>query len=105
MDAETTAPALPNPGPLAGLKVLELGQLIAGPFAGKTLADIVADPHFTARGMLQRITLPDGLALDVPGMVPKLCATPGALGALAPGLGEHTEAVLRDGWQNINRQN
>ena len=71
----------------------------------QTLADIVADPHFAARGMLQRITLPDGLALDLPGVVPKLSATPGALGALALGLGQHTEAVLRDGWQNINRQN
>ena len=30
-------------GPLAGLKILELGQLIAGPFAGKTLADFGAD--------------------------------------------------------------
>lgn len=30
-------------GPLAGLKVLELGQLIAGPFAAKTLADFGAD--------------------------------------------------------------
>ena len=29
--------------PLAGLKVLELGQLIAGPFAAKTLADFGAD--------------------------------------------------------------
>ncbi len=28
---------------LQGLKVLELGQLIAGPFAGKTLADFGAD--------------------------------------------------------------
>ena len=28
---------------LEGLKVLELGQLIAGPFAGKTLADFGAD--------------------------------------------------------------
>src|SRR4051812_30456317 len=35
------APA--TPGPLAGLKVLELGQLIAGPFAAKTLADFGAD--------------------------------------------------------------
>src|SRR5690606_20224928 len=26
-----------NTGPLAGLRILELGQLIAGPFAGKTL--------------------------------------------------------------------
>lgn len=39
---------MPNPaslsaGPLAGLKVLELGQLIAGPFAGKTLADFGAE--------------------------------------------------------------
>ena len=30
-------------GPLAGLKVLEMGQLIAGPFAAKTLADFGAD--------------------------------------------------------------
>jgi formyl-CoA transferase len=30
-------------GPLAGLKVVELGQLIAGPFAAKTLADFSAD--------------------------------------------------------------
>ena len=29
--------------PLEGLKVIELGQLIAGPFAGKTLAEFGAD--------------------------------------------------------------
>lgn len=35
---------LPQPqGPLCGLKVLELGQLIAGPFAAKTLADFGAE--------------------------------------------------------------
>lgn len=40
----TTAQAfVPATGPLAGLKVLELGQLIAGPFAAKTLADFGAD--------------------------------------------------------------
>ena len=33
----------PATGPLAGLKVLELGQLIAGPFAAKTLGDFGAD--------------------------------------------------------------
>ena len=42
-------------GPLAGLKVLELGQLIAGPFAGKFLSDFGADvvkvePPGDARG-------------------------------------------------------
>lgn len=35
--------ALPNVGALSGLKVVELGQLIAGPFAAKTLADFGAD--------------------------------------------------------------
>ncbi len=34
---------LPTPDALHGLKVLELGQLIAGPFAAKTLADFGAD--------------------------------------------------------------
>ena len=33
----------PATGPLAGLKVLELGQLIAGPFGAKTLGDFGAD--------------------------------------------------------------
>jgi formyl-CoA transferase len=33
----------PGIRPLSGLKVIELGQLIAGPFAGKTLADFGAD--------------------------------------------------------------
>ena len=33
----------PGAGPLAGLQVIELGQLIAGPFAAKTLADFGAD--------------------------------------------------------------
>jgi formyl-CoA transferase len=37
-----TSPPQPS-GPLAGLKVLEMGQLIAGPFAGKTLADFGAE--------------------------------------------------------------
>jgi formyl-CoA transferase len=32
-----------NGGPLSGLKVIELGQLIAGPFAAKTLSDFGAD--------------------------------------------------------------
>ncbi len=32
-----------TPGPLAGLKVVEMGQLIAGPFAAKTLGDFGAE--------------------------------------------------------------
>ncbi len=44
MDGSSTAGhGLPPVDALHGLKVLELGQLIAGPFAGKTLADFGAD--------------------------------------------------------------
>jgi crotonobetainyl-CoA:carnitine CoA-transferase CaiB-like acyl-CoA transferase len=39
--AEPVPPVVPQA--LAGLKVIELGQLIAGPFAGKTLADFGAE--------------------------------------------------------------
>jgi formyl-CoA transferase len=42
MTTTPTASAIP-PQALEGLKVIELGQLIAGPFAGKTLADFGAD--------------------------------------------------------------
>ncbi|MBI5257001.1 MAG: CoA transferase [Burkholderiales bacterium] len=59
-----------------------------------TVADIAADPHYRARAMIERITTADGLALDVPGICPKLSATPGAIRSLAPALGEHTREVL-----------
>ncbi|MBQ0934558.1 CoA transferase [Ideonella paludis] len=59
-----------------------------------TVRDIAQDPHFRARGMIERIVTAQGLALEVPGIVPKLSATPGSLRSLAPSLGEHTQAVL-----------
>jgi formyl-CoA transferase len=59
-----------------------------------TAKDIAEDPHYRARGMLQSITSADGLALEVPGIVPKLSLTPGAIGRRAPGLGEDTDAVI-----------
>jgi len=60
-----------------------------------TVQDIAQDPHFRARDMIRCIVTQSGLALDVPGVVPKLSATPGSLRTPAPTLGQHTEEVLR----------
>ena len=43
MDTDAASGAAPAGGPLAGLQVVELGQLIAGPFAARTLADFGAE--------------------------------------------------------------
>jgi formyl-CoA transferase len=37
----------------------------------------------------------DGEPLRVPGVIPKLSATPGAIRTPAPKLGEHTDEVLK----------
>jgi formyl-CoA transferase len=70
----------------------------AGVPAGKiyTVADIAADPHFEARGMLTQLELSDGTPVTVPGFVPKLSLTPGSHRRNAPALGQDTEAVLRE---------
>ncbi len=70
----------------------------AGVPAGRiyTVADIAADPHYAARGMLQQVALEDGTQLTVPGFVPKLSLTPGSHRRNAPALGQDTEAVLRE---------
>jgi formyl-CoA transferase len=60
-----------------------------------TVADIASDPHYQARGMIDRMTLVDGSTLSVPGIVPKLSVTPGSHYRNAPELGQDTDAVLR----------
>lgn len=58
--------------------------------------DIFEDPHYRARGMILTDTLADGTSITVPGIVPKLSATPGQVQWLGPALGAHTDDVLRD---------
>jgi formyl-CoA transferase len=76
------------------LAAMEAAEVPAGRIY--SAADIAADPHYAARGMLQKITAADGEPLTVPGVIPVLSATPGAIRSKAPKLGEHTEEVLRD---------
>jgi crotonobetainyl-CoA:carnitine CoA-transferase CaiB-like acyl-CoA transferase len=61
-----------------------------------TVADIAADPHYAAREMIRRIRTGDGAMLRVPGVVPKLSATPGGFEGGGPALGQHTDEVLRE---------
>ena len=61
-----------------------------------TIRDIVADAQYRAREMIRDIRLADGSALKVPGVVPKLSATPGGFDHGGPALGEHTNEVLRE---------
>jgi formyl-CoA transferase len=61
-----------------------------------TIADIAADPHYRARGMIEQVTLDDGTKLAVPGIVPKLSETPGGHRRNAPRLGQDTDDVLRE---------
>ena len=66
--------------------------------AGKvyTARDIVEDPHYRAREMIVPQLTRDGDTVEVPGVVPKLSATPGVLRTSAPRLGDDTDAVLRE---------
>ncbi len=66
--------------------------------AGKvyTARDIAEDPHYRAREMILRQHTRDGDVLEVPGIVPKLSATPGTVRSSAPHVGDDTEAVLRE---------
>jgi len=76
------------------LKVMETAEVPAGRIY--SAADIAADPHFAARGMIEEVIAGDGEPLKVPGIVPKLSATPGAIRSPAPKLGEHTDGVLKE---------
>ena len=60
-----------------------------------TVADIAADPHYRARGMIDTVRMDDGSDLAVPGVVPKLSRTPGGHRRNAPTIGQDTDAVLR----------
>ncbi len=76
------------------LAALEAADVPAGKIY--TVADIAADPHYAARGMLGQVMLDDGTQVAVPGFVPKLSRTPGSHRRNAPALGQDTDAVLRE---------
>ena len=59
-----------------------------------SIADIVADLQYQARGMIEKHKLGDNDEVWLPGIVPKLSDTPGRTQWIGPKLGAHTAAVL-----------
>jgi len=79
------------------LATLDAAQVPVGKIY--SAADIAHDPQYLAREMVLNTTARDGLPLKVPGIVPKLSATPGGLRRPAPRLGEHNADLQgRRGW-------
>ncbi|QQX83163.1 CoA transferase [Cupriavidus necator] len=77
----------------SALAVLRDAQVPSGRIY--TVKDIAEDPHYRARGVIESVTSAGGLTVEVPGVVPKLSASPGEIHDRAPTLGEHTDAVLK----------
>ena len=61
-----------------------------------SIEDIANDMQYKARHMIEAHKLRNGEEILLPGVVPKLSATPGGTKWLGPRLGEHTDAVLAD---------
>ena len=76
------------------LAVLEGASVPAGRIY--SIADIAADPHYKARGMLAETPMNDGSSIILPGIVPKLSVTPGGHRRNAPALGQDTDSVLQE---------
>tara|TARA_R110000822_G_scaffold31316_1_gene90591 strand:+ start:497 stop:1726 length:1230 start_codon:yes stop_codon:yes gene_type:complete len=71
-----------------------------------SVADMFTDPQFLARDMFVTGQLPDGKPFKMPGIVPKLSASPGSSEWTGPALGQHNEELLTQlgyGTQDIAR--
>lgn len=78
----------------SALAVLFKAQVPAGRIY--SVADMRTDPQFLARAMFESHRFSDGQPITLPGIVPKLSATPGVTRWMGPKLGEHTDLVLAD---------
>lgn len=74
------------------LAVLERAEVPSGKIYD--IADIAKDAHYAAREMIRSHRLKDGKSVKLPGIVPKLSATPGDTKWVGPELGAHTAEVL-----------
>ena len=76
------------------LATLEQAKVPAGPIY--SAADMLADPHFQARGLFEQVEI-NGQPLKIPAILPRLTGTPGRTTWPGPEVGAHNSEVLRDG--------
>ena len=75
------------------LAAMDAAAVPAGPI--QTVADLLADPHVNARGMIEHVPV-GGRPLALPAIGPRLAETPGRTEWAGPALGAHTAEVLSD---------
>jgi formyl-CoA transferase len=72
----------------------EAAGVPAGPI--NSVPEALADPHVRARGMVRELTHPQAGRVSALGNPVKMSATPPVMAAAAPGLGQDTDAILRE---------
>ncbi len=82
------------------LDILEQARVPAGPIY--SVADLFEDPHYQARGLLERIEV-DGRELTIPAIAPRLADTPGRTEWSGPAVGAHNDEIL-GGMLGLNAQ-
>ncbi len=70
---------------------LEAADVPVGPIY--SVADMVNDPHYIARGLFEEVDTPQG-SLTIPAITPKLSATPGRTDWPGGEVGTHTDELL-----------
>jgi crotonobetainyl-CoA:carnitine CoA-transferase CaiB-like acyl-CoA transferase len=80
-------------GSVKALERLEQARVPAGPIY--SVADMMVDPHFIARGLFEEVDV-NGKPLKIPAMVPKFSATPGRTDWAGPEVGAFNREVYGD---------
>lgn len=77
----------------AALALLEQARVPSGPIY--SVADMMTDPHFIARGLFEEVDV-NGKPLKIPAMVPKFSETPGRTDWAGPEVGAFNDEIYGD---------
>ena len=75
------------------INTLEEARVPVGPIY--SVEDMLADPHYQARGMFEQVEI-DGEPLKIPAIMPRLSKTPGVTHWPGGEVGSHNEEILGD---------